>query len=267
MPDTDRYRLGNIIRYLADSITPGRNTGYRIRVRDTDGVRTLQFNSPWIQGAMRLSAPDAIEIEYVQQMMLWALFMPEPAHICQLGLGAGTLTRFCLQHYPEADVTAVEISPEVVQTCHEHFLLPKAHPRLELVEADAADFVADTDNHGRFDVLQVDLYDAVSNGPARGSRAFYRDCAATLTDTGMLVVNIFCDYPDHYIYIRRLEAAFEGVAWLPVVHDSNIVVIAFKKSPKLDFASLYERADHVEHKLGLPARSWVDGLYLWTEES
>src|SRR5699024_2027585 len=114
MPDHDRYRLGNIVRYLADSLTPVRNQDYKIRVRDIDGVRTLQFNSPWIQGAMRLSAPDDIEIEYVQQMMLWTLFMSAPDSICQLGLGAGTLTRFCLRHYPRADVTAVEISPDVI---------------------------------------------------------------------------------------------------------------------------------------------------------
>ena len=37
------------------------------------GVRFLHLGTPWVQGAMRLAKPDAIELTYVQMMMMWML--------------------------------------------------------------------------------------------------------------------------------------------------------------------------------------------------
>ena len=56
---------------------------------ELSGVRYLHFGTEWVQGAMRLSKPDAIELEYAQQMMAWLLFL-DPAsrpdfHVVQLG--------------------------------------------------------------------------------------------------------------------------------------------------------------------------------------
>lgn len=42
---------------------------------EMDGVRYLHFGTEWVQGAMRLRKPDAIELEYAQQMMAWLLFL------------------------------------------------------------------------------------------------------------------------------------------------------------------------------------------------
>ncbi len=264
--DTDRHRLANIVRYLMGARSElSQSASGQIQVQEEDGVRYLQFGTPWIQGAMRLSQPDALEVEYVQQMMLWTLFDQEPQAICQLGLGVGALTRFCYHHFPQAVITAVEIDQEVITTCHEHFLLPPASERLALVHDDAADFVANADNQGRFDVLQVDLYDAESTGPARGSAAFYQDCAQVLTESGMMTINLFCEYPDHHMHLKRMEAAFEAVAWLPEVHDSNIVAIGFRQAPVLEFDDLYRRATKIEQTLALPASTWVDGLYKWMQ--
>ncbi len=62
-----------------------------------EGVRYLHFGTEWVQGAMRLRKPDAIELEYAQQMMAWLLFLSPSApdfHVAQLGLGAAALTKF-----------------------------------------------------------------------------------------------------------------------------------------------------------------------------
>jgi spermidine synthase len=66
---------------------------------------------------MRLRKPDAIELEYAQQMMIWMLFNPEPQHIVQLGLGTGALTKFCYRQFETARVTAVELNPSVIAIC------------------------------------------------------------------------------------------------------------------------------------------------------
>ena len=51
---------------------------------------------------MRIARPWQLELEYQQQMMALALFLPRPQRILQLGLGAAALTKFCYRHLPEA---------------------------------------------------------------------------------------------------------------------------------------------------------------------
>src|SRR5699024_11176756 len=104
-----------------------------------------------------------------------------------------------------------------------------------------------------------------ADGPALGSPAFYQGCANVLRPDGIMTINIFCDYPEHNDHLRRMEAVFPAVAWLPEVHDSNIVAIGFKSAPVLDFDELYQRANAVAQRFDLPASGWVDGLYAWMD--
>ena len=109
----------------------------------------------------------------------------------------------------------------------------------------------------------MDLYDAQAHGPLLSTEAFYAACANCLTAQGMMTVNLYCDWPEHLRHIQMMGNAFEAVAWLPEVHDGNMVAIAFKQSPSVDFDKLYARAAEIQVTLGLPAKSWVDGLHSW----
>ncbi len=63
-----------------------------------------------------------------------------------------------------------------------------------------------------------------------------------------------------------MELVFDAVVWVPEIHDENIVVIAFKKSPELDFSVLYERAAAIKSRFNMPAKSWVTGLKSWMQD-
>src|SRR5471030_2412152 len=89
-------------------------------VTEFEGVRSLHLGTSWVQGAMRLSKPDNIELEYVQMMMMWLLFDDSPRHIAQLGLGSSALTKFCYRRIPQARVTAVELNTHVIARSEEH---------------------------------------------------------------------------------------------------------------------------------------------------
>jgi spermidine synthase len=234
-----------------------------VTLSEQDGVRFLHFGTEWVQGAMRIRKPDAIELEYAQQMMLWMLFNDQPAHVVQLGLGTGALTKFCYRQFPETRVTAIELNPSVVTICETMFKLPPNDDRLNVIEMDAMDFVTDSANHGSVDVLQIDLYDATARGPVLDTPEFYLACAACLTEDGMMTVNLFGDHPSYAKNLKAMKFAFDAVVWLPEVHDGNIVVIAFKNAPALDFATLYERASVIREATKLPAKSWVNGLKAW----
>ena len=231
-----------------------------VTLSEQDGVRYLHFGTEWIQGAMRMRKPDWIELEYAQQMMAWMLFIEQPSRIVQLGLGAAALTKFCKRWYPKSPVTAVELNPSVIDICHSMFKLPPEDDMLTIIQGDAMDFVEDRVNHRTVDALQIDLYDATARGPVLESAEFYRACAACLKRDGIATINLFGDHPSYQRNIRAICEAFEAVISLPEVHQGNIVVIAFKNAPSLDFADLYARAAVIRDITKLPARSWVDGM-------
>src|SRR5512143_2027959 len=84
---------------------------------EADGVRYLHLGTPWVQGAMRIRKPQALELEYIQRMMAWMLLRPSRelarGHAVQLGLGAAAITRFC-HGVLKMRSTAVELNPTVI---------------------------------------------------------------------------------------------------------------------------------------------------------
>ncbi len=238
-----------------------------VTLSELEGVRYLHFGTEWVQGAMRLRKPDWIELEYAQQMMAWMLFNPRPQSIVQLGLGTGALTKFCYRQFPQAYVTAVELNPSVIAICASMFKLPPNDERLLVVEMDAMDYVTEDTRHGMLEALQVDLYDATACGPVLDTPEFYQACAACLAPHGIMTVNLFGDHPSYAKNLKAMRFAFDQVICLPEVHDGNVVALAFKTAPELDFPALYERAAAITQNCKLPAKSWVNGIKAWYSEN
>ena len=231
-----------------------------VTLSEADGVRYLHFGTEWVQGAMRLRKPDALELEYAQQMMAWMLFLPSPRHVVQLGLGTGALTKFAYRQFADARVTAIELNPSVVSICQSMFKLPPDDERLSVLEMDALDYVNDPAHLATIDALQVDLYDATARGPVLDTSDFYSACAACLRNDGIMTVNLFGDHPSFAKNLKAMRFAFPQVIALPEVHDGNVVALAFKSRRDLDFAQLHARAVEITAAFKLPAKSWVNGI-------
>jgi spermidine synthase len=148
----------------------------------------------------------------------------------------------------------------VVAICRSMFKLPESDERLQVLEMDALDFVEDGANHGAFDVLQCDLYDATARGPVLDTPEFYQACNACLADGGVMTVNLFGDHPSFNKNLKAMRFAFGHVICLPEVHDGNVVALCFKDAPDLDPARLAARAAQIVADTKLPAKSWVKGI-------
>lgn len=229
---------------------------------ESDGVRYLHFGTEWIQGAMEMAKPASLVLEYTRQMMAWLLFLepPQGGAIGQLGLGAGSLTRYCLKH-TRSPLRVVEWNRMLPMMCKLYFRLPNS-PRLEIDIDDAQDWVADPLNAGSCPVLMVDLYDAQAQGPVRDSVEFYANCRRVLGETGVLTVNLFGAHESFAPNIANLRTAFDGrLLLLPEIDAGNRIAIAFSGPPlAVDAERLLARAEVVEARYGLPARRWARSL-------
>lgn len=208
---------------------------------------------------MCVARPAELVIEYTAQMMAWLLFLApaRPHSIGMLGLGAGSLARYCLKHTGNP-LQVVEWNPQVTAACQMYFKLPRP-ARLQIEHADAGLWVEDPANLETQSILMVDLYDAQARGPVRDSLAFYQGCRNVLEEIGVLTVNLFGEHESFARNIKNLSKAFDGrLLTLPQIDAGNQVVLAFK-GPSIDvpLEQLLVRAEQVEADYGLPAKRWV----------
>ena len=233
-----------------------------VTISELDGVRYLHLGTIWVQGAMRIDDPVAIELEYVRRMMVWLLAHDADGiadgHAVQLGLGAGAITRFCVKRL-KMRTTVVELNPMVIATCRQWFRLPAASKRFEILEMDAKRFVADPERRGSVDALCVDLYDHEAASPVLDSAAFYRHCFELLAEGGTMTVNLFGRNASFETSARRIAAAFgtEGVVTLQPTKEGNTVVLAMKHVTLPGLDELARRAENIETRWQLPARKWL----------
>ena len=233
-----------------------------INISEFDGVRSLHFGTPWVQGSMRLDDPHAIHLEYVQRMMAWLLLRDEAeaatGHAVQLGLGAGTITRFTAQQL-RMRTTAVEREPAVVAACRRWFRLPADSARLSVLTMDAADYAADPSRHGTVDALSVDLYDEQAASPVLDGAAFYAHCHALLAPRGVMAVNLFGRDASFAGSVGRIAACFGAgqVLTLRPTREGNTVALAMKDVTLPALHDLARRADNIETRWRLPARKWL----------
>ena len=233
-----------------------------VTISEDSEVRFLHLGTEWIQGSMLLDAPFDIELDYVQRMMAWLLFV-EPAevasrHAMQLGLGSAALTKFCFKKL-RMHTTAIEINPQVVVVCRSWFKLPADGPKLRVVLADAGEEIRRADHLGAYDALQVDLYDHEAAAPVLDSPDFYADCRNALTDDGCLTVNLFGRDASYERSLQSLCAAFgEDAVWaFKPTREGNTVVLAQRTASRPTRMRLLARAEAVQERWGLPAVKWM----------
>ena len=235
---------------------------FPIEIRESRGIRTLHFGSDWVQGAMRVARPWDLELAYTREMMAALLLSAEwpamPQRILQIGLGAGSLTRFIHRYLPEASQTVVELSPAVVGAARQMFQLPPCSERLVIEITDGADWVVQTEQ--QFDLILIDGFDADSKTGALETLGFYRQCRSLLTPGGLLVANLLSRSTNFLETCLNLDAAFEGrMRLLPQTPGGNVIAMgSLNATIPLDAAMLQERTALLAADIGLDLMPLVE---------
>jgi spermidine synthase len=187
---------------------------------------TVSLHFAWeeTQSCMDLRHPDALHLEYTRTMMGFLLFIPAPRNIVMVGLGGGSLAKFCHRHLPRSRIRVVEINPHVI-ALRDEFQVPPDSSRFSVVQGDGAAYVQAMSRP--CDVLLTDGYDHKGLPASLSSARYYADCRELLGPDGMLVVNLHCSQARWQQQIARIRRSFDG-GLLTVADDdgSNRVVFA-----------------------------------------
>lgn len=201
---------------------------HSVDISEKAGVRYLHFGSDWVQGAMRVARPWALELAYTRDMMAGLLMRERliwPRQILLIGLGAGSLTKFIYRHRPACRITAVEINPQVEFVARQFFKLPDDPDRLTILHGCGAAYMAT--GGPLFDAILVDGFDEDARAGVLDTLPFYQACRARLGDNGILAVNLLGRSRGFQGSVERLREAFDNrVAVFPSCDSGNTIAFA-----------------------------------------
>lgn len=208
---------------------------------DHDGMRTLHLDARFIQSAMCIAMPNELLLSYTKAMTAFLLINPVPRHILIIGLGGGSLAKYCYHQLRSTRVTVLESERDVI-ALRESFSIPADDGRLQVVHADAADYLAEMKE--RVDVILHDGYDADGLAPRLCSEHFYHLCERVLDDDGILVSNLLGDSDALLSIMLDLHAVFgQAMCWADAAGCFNRIVLAQKRSnPNSATANLLDAA-------------------------
>jgi spermidine synthase len=217
---------------------------------DSGSQRRLQFDLFTVQSAMHREHPDRLILAYTRKMMAFLLFNRTPARILLLGLGGGSLAKFCYRHLPYTAITTVEVNPDVI-ALREAFRIPADDDRFRVICADGADYLARLGLSQ--DVILADACDREGIAPNLDTIEFYQDAHRCLFSGGVFVANVCGDLNGCAAHVGKIRTVFgDDIMTLQVRPDGNLIVIAFKeRRPEIDWEQMEIAATDLKRRLGL----------------
>lgn len=187
----------------------------------------MHFDITAVQSRMRRDDPYRLDLEYTRAMMGFLLLHPDPRSILAIGLGGGSLPKYCHRHLPQADISVVEINPHVIEM-RDAFLVPQDDARFRVVLDDGARFVAATQRH--FDVLLVDGFTCDGQPEQLCTLDFYDACRSALSPGGVMMINLHAEAPTCNALCSRITRSFgeDAVLFVPTGGGTNLVALALK---------------------------------------
>lgn len=230
-----------------------------IDISEAAGVRYLHFGSDWIQGAMRIRKPHALELAYTREMMAGLLLRDGlaqdagqwPRNVLIIGLGAASLAKFVHHHYPHSRIRVVEIAPAVVAAARQFFRLPAEDARFSIEIGCGARHVLETDRH--YDYILVDGYDRNARAGALDTLPFHQAVRSRLSEQGLMAVNLFGRSRGYEASLERIVSAFDARALaFPSCDSGNVVAFAANGDTVMrTMAELRSRAQLLKEATGL----------------
>ena len=222
-------------------------------IYENDKTLIMTFDMEFAQSVMHKNDSERLALGYTRTMMGFLLFNSAPERIAMIGLGGGSLAKYCRKYMPDVYFTSVEVNPKVI-SMRDEFKIPPDDDRFQVIESDGADYVSGMNQ--KVDVLLVDGFDLEGHPPQLSSVEFYDHCYAQLNDGGVLVVNLLLSDQAIESYISRIQASFQGqVVVVDAEKDENKIAFAVKGSAfQVPFETMMLRAQQLGeiHPVRLP---------------
>jgi spermidine synthase len=213
----------------------------------------LRSGDDALQSVINLENPHHLELKNLEYLMAVLLFIPKPEHILMLGTAAGSLLHFLRHHYPETEITTVDIDIEFIEQLLHMEILPPAQAGLDYVYDDAEHFIEHSDQN--YDLILIDVFDGAQSPAWLLEKNAIDNLFRLLTERGALAYNLLVDSEhDFKRFYRDLRLVFdEKTLYLPVPGLENTIAYGIR-SPR----PAGELTQNMQQALALSERLEID---------
>ena len=198
-----------------------------------DGTRALRFGRNGVrQSLVKLGDPEYLGLAYTRVALAGLGLCDDVRRVLVVGLGGGTLPAFLRRHYPDAEIDAVDIDPEVAVAAKE-YLGFREDARMRIHIADGRKFIEAV--RQPYDVIFLDAFgpDAV---PAHlTTQEFLRAVRRAVTPGGVVIGNIW-DRGYNRLYdsmVRTYRDVFDDLYVVAVADSGNRILLALPRQQTL----------------------------------
>jgi spermidine synthase len=231
---------------------------HRIRIEEDDEARYMYFDRT-LQSAMTLKDPTALRLIYSRYTSLGLAFRADAKKMLLIGLGGGSIPKKLNREFPNLEIDAVEIDPEVIKIAKDHFNV-KESKQLRLHAQDGRLFLTRTKN--QYDIIMLDAYFTDAMPFHLATKQFFELAQKKLTPNGIIVANLISAvtgphgkiaraftrtlgqvYPQTYIFASRRP---ENVSLDTI---QNVIVVATRDKQRFDIKEILKRAGALDKGL------------------
>ncbi len=229
-----------------------------MEIIDSGDQRSLYFASRHLQSSMSLSRPQQLLLSYTRYMLLGLPILDTPEDILIIGIGAGSLIRFCHHHFPACRIDAVDCSSRVIDLARGYFQLPE-NEQVRIHCREGHVFLRELPQESCFDLILVDAFDHQGMSETVYTDPFFESCSTVLKGHGILSCNLWSGDPERLTGIRgALSRYFPGHLYIPVPNRGNIVALAFRDPvPWKQFSVGKDRWIELEERFDLDFRNML----------
>lgn len=231
---------------------------HRIRIEEDDEARYMYFDRT-LQSAMTLKDPAALRLLYSRYTSIGFTFRPDAKKMLIIGLGGGSIPKKLNKEFPNMEIDAVEIDPEVVKMAKDHFNV-KEGKNLRIHAQDGRLFLSRTQT--QYDIILLDAYFTDSMPFHLATKEFFELAQRKLTPNGIIVANLISAvtgpsgkiarsfvrtqrqvFPQTYIFAARRP---DHVSLDTI---QNVIVIATRDKQRVDIKEIVKRAKDLDKGL------------------
>ena len=191
---------------------------HRLVVADEGDSRYLRFDSSF-QSGMYIDRPFATRFEYTDYLDLGIAYNPDARRILFVGLGGGSAPKRIWRDFPETELQAVELDPDVVAAAYRWFRLPR-DGRLRVDVEDGRRWLVR--NEERWDVIVLDAFYSDAIPFHLATQEFLRLVRERLEPGGVVVTNLIGAVTgDQSRLVRSLVRTYRSVFPTVTLHPVN----------------------------------------------
>ena len=214
------------------------------------GLRALRFGRDGArQSLVKPGDPDFLGLAYLPVAISGLALCSEPRRFLIIGLGGGTLPMFLRRYYPDAEIDAVDINPEVAYAAKNHLGF-REDSRMRVHLSDGRHFIEQV--RQPYDAIFLDAFGADAVPAHLTTSEFLSAVRRAVRTNGVVIGNLWSSAtnPPYASMVHTYRATFDELIVLQVAGAGNHILLALPRRQPLTRPELVQMTHRLSAEKG-----------------